>query len=74
MDKIKAVLFLKLTTVFQQERLANLFDRFAQEIGEDSSSIIFSLDGKSLFRNQTLASCNIDVSKIMEARHNFSGE
>ena len=62
------------TIIFQRERLANLFDRFAQQIGEDSSSLLFFLDGKSLDRTQTLLSCKIDVSKIMEARHNFTGE
>ena len=60
--------------IFQRERLANLFERFAQQIGEDSTSLLFFLDGKSLDRTQTLLSCKIDVSKIMEARHNFTGE
>jgi hypothetical protein len=51
-----------------------LFDLFAKEIETDVSEIIFALDGETLDRGRTLESYKIDVTTIIEARPNYTGE
>ena len=60
-------------TVKTDDRFSVLFDKFAAVVGEiDAASIDFFVDGRRLDRSGIVGDANLDRTKFVEARKNYS--
>ena len=56
------------------DRFLVLFDKFAADVGETDAALIdFYLDDRRLDRGAVVGDANLDRSKIVKARKNYSG-